>query len=88
MYLHLGENVVVNEKDIISIIDLENSTISAHTKNFLRIAQQQNQVVDVSPELPKSAIICEKKGKKTVYISQISTSTLLKRADSNKLHIK
>lgn len=88
MYLHLGENVVVNEKDIIAIIDLENSTVSAHTKNFLKLAQKQNQVIDVSPELPKSAIICEKKDKKTVYISQISTSTLLKRADNNKLYIK
>lgn len=86
MYLHLGENVVVNEKDIVSIIDLENSTVSAHTKNFLKLSQQQNQVVDVSPELPKSAIICEKKGNKTVYISQISTTTLLKRADNNKLY--
>ena len=88
MYLHLGENVAVNGKDIVSVIDLENSTVSAHTREFLKAAQQNGQVVNVSDEMPKSAIVCDRKGRKTVYISQISTATLVHRAasEANRYH--
>ncbi|MDR0405493.1 MAG: DUF370 domain-containing protein [Clostridiales bacterium] len=80
MYLHLGENVAVNSKSIVAMIDLENSTVSRLTKEFLKNAQQSGRVVNVSAELPKSAVVCENKGKSEVFISQISTATLQKRA--------
>lgn len=80
MYLHLGESVVVNSKRIIAIIDLENSTVSNITKDFFKNAQKSGIVTNVSAELPKSAVVCENKGIKEVFISQISTSTLQKRA--------
>ena len=35
MFLHLGEDVVVRVKDIIAIMDMENTTISKITKEFL-----------------------------------------------------
>lgn len=85
MYLHLGENVVVNSKCIVAIIDLENSTVSNLTKNFLKNAQNSGIVKNVSYELPKSAIICEKKGVQEVFISQISTTTLQKRAEKTEV---
>lgn len=80
MYLHLGENTVVNSKIIVAIIDLENSTVSNITKEFFKNAQKTGVVTNVSSELPKSAVICERNGKKEVFISQISTTTLQKRA--------
>ncbi len=83
MYLHLGETVVVNSSNIVAIIDLENSTVSAITRNFLKNAQKSGVIINVSEELPKSAVICEKKGGRQVFISQISTSTLQKRAGKN-----
>ena len=39
-------------------------------------------VVNVSFELPKSFVVCEKNGKITVYISQLSSKTLIKRSQS------
>ncbi|OQB15286.1 MAG: hypothetical protein BWY15_00657 [Firmicutes bacterium ADurb.Bin193] len=81
MYLHLGENVVINSKRIVAIIDLETSTVSKKTRDFLKNAQKGSIVVNVSDELPKSAVICERNGEKEVYISQISTATLQKRAE-------
>ena len=80
MYLHLGQDIIVNERDIVGVFDLDNSTISRHTREFLSKAQKEGRVVNVSMELPKSFIVCEKNGQTTVYISQISTSTLLRRA--------
>lgn len=82
MYLHLGQDTIVRTDSIIGVFDMDNSTVSKHTKSFLTKAQKENRVVNVSMELPKSFVVCEEKGIKTVYISQIAPSTLLRRAKS------
>ena len=80
MYLHLGQNTVIKLDDIIGIFDLETSTISKFTRNYLANAQKAGRVINVSMEMPKSFVLCRGKSKKiTVYITQISSSTLLKR---------
>lgn len=82
MYIHLGQETVVKKKDIIGIFDLDNTTISLKTRQFLKIAEKKGQVVNVSTELPKSFVICKEKEKEQkVYITQISSSTLLKRSE-------
>ena len=81
MYLHLGEDTVVCDKDIIGIFDIENTSVSKHTKEFLNAAGKGSKTFNVSYEMPKSFVICcDKTGKETVYISQISASTLRKRS--------
>ncbi|HEX3025984.1 MAG TPA: DUF370 domain-containing protein [Clostridia bacterium] len=80
MYLHLGQDTVIKIQDIIGIFDMETSTISKVTRNYLADAQKAGRVVNVSMEMPKSFVLCCKKsGEITVYITQISSSTLLKR---------
>ena len=32
MYLHLGQDTIVNERDIVGVFDLDNSTVSRHTR--------------------------------------------------------
>lgn len=81
MYLHLGQNTVVRMEDIIGIFDLETSTISKDTRAYLATAQKTGHVVNVSMEMPKTFVLCRnKKKQEIIYISQISSSTLLKRA--------
>ena len=80
MYLHLGQDVIVNERTIVGVFDMDNSTVSRHTRAFLARAQRAGRVVNVSVVLPKCFIVCEENGRETVYISQISTATLLRRA--------
>lgn len=79
MYLHLGENVVVKCADIVGIFDLDNSTISKFTRDYLSNAQKSGLVINVSDELPKSFVLCNRGNKNYVYISQISSGTLMKR---------
>ena len=78
MYLHLGQDIIVNMRDIVGVFDLDNST--RHTREFLSRAQREGRVVNVSMELPRSFVVCAHNGRETVYISQISTATLLRRA--------
>lgn len=80
MFLHLGNDAVVNTKDIVAIFDMDNTTISKNSRKFLAQAQKNGQVVDTSEDLPKSYIVANTNGKTKVYISSVSSQTLLKRS--------
>ena len=83
MYLHLGQETVVMQDDIIGIFDLDNTTVSKVTRDYLSKAEKRKQVFNVSFELPKTFVLTDNKKDGTkIYISQISSSTLLKRADN------
>ena len=64
---------------VVGIFDLENTSVSRHTRKYLAKVQKEGKVVNVSLELPKSFVVCVEEGKERVYISQIASSTLLKR---------
>ena len=82
MFIHLGQDTVVNDKEIIGIFDIENTTVSKSTRNFLNFSEKRKEVFNVSYEMPKSFIVCSRgKKDKKVYISQISSSTLQKRSE-------
>lgn len=80
MYIHLGQETVIKSDEVIGIFDLDSTTVSKNTRIFLSKAEKKKEVVNVSFELPKSFIICSKKRKNKVFISQISSSTLRKRS--------
>ena len=82
MYLHLGQDVVVPEKEIIGIFDMDNTTQSHITRNFLNMAEKKKQVVNISDDIPKSFAVCVSGDSSKVYLSQLSSATLLKRSDS------
>ena len=84
MYIHLGKNTVVDVSEVVAIIDIDKTTTSKHTRNFLTAAQKSGSVVNVSDDLPKSAIICKKNKETKVYISQISSVTLQGRYNKGK----
>ncbi len=88
MFLHIGGDYTIHTKDIVAIMDLDTSTVSKISREFLDKVQREDTVITVSDEdLPKSYIVCEQNGKTIVYISPISSATLLKRknTDLNKL---
>ena len=58
MYLHLGQEVVVRHRDIIGVFDMDNTTISPHTRDFLHQAELRGDVTYVSMDLPKSFTVC------------------------------
>ena len=82
MYLHLGQGVVVPQKSIVGIFDLDNTTQSHITRRYLNLAEAAGNVVNVSEDLPKSFVICQEAEMTTVYLSQLSSATLLKRSES------
>ena len=82
MYLHLGQNVVVPINSVIGIFDLDNTTGSHLTRDFLKNAEKAGHIVNISYDLPKSFIICSDEGKEVIYLSQLASTTLLKRSET------
>lgn len=81
MYLHLGQDVVVRKKDMLGIFDLDNASHSHITRSFLKTAENEGRVADISGELPRSFVIVTDEVTR-VYLSQISPATLLRRFES------
>ena len=63
MYIHLGNETVVKDNEIIGIFDMETTTVSKNTRLFLEKAEKQKKVINVSYELPKSFIVTNDKNK-------------------------
>ncbi len=80
MFLHIGGDIVIPIKDIIAIMDIESTTISKDTKDFLSIAEEEGFIESISNDLPKSFIITEIEKKSKIYLSPISSVTLQKRS--------
>lgn len=80
MYLHLGGNGVVLKRDIIGIFDLDKTTISARTRNYLTAKEREGKVQTLGEGLPQSFVIT-KHNKEHVFLSPISSKTLAKRKD-------
>lgn len=80
MYLHLGQDVIVHTDSILGIYDMDTATWSKHTRAFMSAMEQASRVVSLFEDLPKSGILCEEGGVPTLYLSQLSTATLLKRS--------
>lgn len=79
MYLHLGQAVVVPEKDILGIFDLDNASWSHRTRAFLERAEDEGRVAMAGADLPRSFVLC---GDGTVYLSQLSSATLRSRVEN------
>ena len=85
MYIHIGNNCVINEKDIVAVFDFENSSISKKTREFLNFSEKNKNIKNVSTDIPRSFIVCKEKGKETVvYLSQLTSVTIQKRNYKNK----
>ena len=80
MFLHLGGDIVIPMKNVIAIIDIDTTTISKDTKDFLKIAEDEGFIKAISDDLPKTFIITETDRKSKIYLSPISSLTLQKRA--------
>ena len=79
MYIHLGRDYVLNDRDIIGIFNLETTTISPRGREFLNYAQKNGAVVSLSDELPQSYVLAD--GVDTVYLSELSSAVLRRRAE-------
>lgn len=84
MYLHIGQDVVVYERELLGVFDMDKTTVSRTTRDYLARAEKDGRVTYATMDLPKSFVVCVPRGENTapdaVYIAQPAPSTLRKRA--------
>ena len=84
-YIHLGKGSVINTGGIVGVFDLDITSQSHITRAYLAAAEKDGQVVNAAEDIPKSFAVTEENGQRRVYLSQLASATLLKRAESGKL---
>ena len=78
MYLNIGSDMAVRDRSIIGIFDLDNTTTSRRTREFLDRAEKEGQVVPCD-DLPKSFVLTAEYGLDRIFLTSLSAATLEKR---------
>lgn len=78
MYLSIGNDMAVRDQSIIGIFDLDNTSTSKRTREFLERAEQEGAVVPCD-DLPKSFILTQEYGFTRVRLTTLTSATLEKR---------
>ena len=81
MYIHLGRDYVLNDRDIIGIFNLETTTTSPRGREVLNYAQKNGAVVSLSDELPQCYVLADGAVVDTVYLSELSPAAMRRRAE-------
>ena len=78
MYLSIGNDMAVRDRSIIGIFDLDNTSTSRRTREFLEKNEKEGQVVPCD-DLPKSFVLTTEFGLDRVYLTALNAATLEKR---------
>ena len=78
MYLSIGHDMAVRERSIIGIFDMDNTTTSKRTRDFLEKAEKEGEIIPCD-DLPKSYIVTAEYGMVRVYLTPFNIVTLEKR---------
>ena len=78
MYLNIGGDMAVRDTAIIGIFDLDKTSVSSRTKEFLTAAEKEGQVVPCD-DLPKAFVLTAEYGMNRLYLTSLNASTLEKR---------
>ena len=78
MYLSIGNDMAVREKNIIGIFDMDNTSTSKRTRDFLEKAEKDGNIVPCD-DLPKSFVLTHEYGWSRVHLTPLASSTLEKR---------
>lgn len=91
MIVHIGENISLLEKDIVAILDIDSALESVDSRFFINNLIKDNRLVNKLDKDVKTYIITmdniasiKNKQNYNLYMSNISSTSLLKRINKNK----
>lgn len=77
MYINIGADKFIFTDDIIGVFDLDNTTQSRITREFLKAWEKDNKSENAVTDIPHSFVVTKDK----VYIAQTGSQTIKKRID-------
>ena len=78
MYLSIGNDMAVRDRSIIGIFDLDNTSTSRRTREFLEKSEKEGEMVPCD-DLPKSFVLTSEYGFHRVHLTALTPATLEKR---------
>lgn len=81
MFVHIGQDYIIPVASIIGIFDMDTATLSRRTRACFARMEREKKVVALFENLPKSAVLCETELGERLYLTQISSITLLQRVE-------
>ncbi len=81
MYINIGKNAFLYEDDIVGVFDLDSSSQSYLTREFLSRAEKNGLVLNAAEDIPNSFLITDEEEAKKIYLSQSTSRTLAKRLE-------
>ena len=78
MYLNIGNDMAVRDTSIIGIFDMDNTSTSKRTREFLAHAEKEGEVIPCD-DLPKAYVVTAEYGFNRVHLTSLNTATLEKR---------
>ena len=82
MYLSIGNDMAVREHSVIGIFDLDNTTTSKRTREFLEQCEKEGQVVPCD-DLPKAFLLTDEYQLPKVYLTVLNSQTLAARFEKD-----
>ena len=83
MFLHIGNDVYLPEKDIVAIFNLDTASVSKNTQVYLKRSETKNTIETICDDIPKTFVVTKKNNKDKIYLTNISSATLIKRAEND-----
>ena len=78
MYINIGNDMAVRQRSVLGVFDLDSTSTSRRTREFLEKAELDGMVVPCD-DLPKSFVLTSEYGMIRVYLTALSASTLEQR---------
>jgi len=71
-YIDLSNKVFIDKDDIVCILDLDKTTVSKITREYLRKNEKSKKIVTTAHDIPKSIVVTVDK----IYLAQLSVVSL------------
>lgn len=83
MYIHIGQDFILNDKDILGIFDFDNISTSSITMDFLKKLEKEDGLIAISDEIPKALVLTMSGGIEIGYLSPLNSRTIIGRNSEN-----
>ena len=86
-YINVGAGRILLKEDILGIFDLDTASTKTDTKRFLSKCESEGHLIPVGNDIPKSFVLTASGRRETVYITQLSVSSIEGRWKRKNAHL-
>ena len=79
MYYEIGLNLSVRGDTVVGVFDLDNTSWSYRTREFLSRAEENGEITEATDSLPKSFVLTQEYGSQRIYLTKHNSPALQRK---------